>query len=370
MDLGFETIGNATLICHDRGPLLATDPWLVGPAYFGSWTLSHRIPDEQLEAIRAARYLWISHGHPDHLSFESLELLRGVPILLPDHRGGRIAAGLREAGFDVRVLQDGRWTPLSDRVRVLCIGDYCQDAVLLIDMDGRLLVDSNDASDRGGGAFLRETARRFEESFLLSLSGYGDADMINFLDEEGRRILPGAAEKPATGKGISGVLEYYGIRRYVPFSTMHRYQRTDSAWANEYTTEVADFAVGFELEPERLLPGFVRYDLVTGEHARIDPEPVPGELHEPEEFGDSWSEELEPADVRELESYFGAIAHLSTFLGYLTFRVGGAEHTIDVARDRFERGISFEVPRGSLMTAVRHRVFDDLLIGNLSLIHI
>ena len=35
--IGFETIGNATIICHDGGPVLATDPWLIGSAYFGSW---------------------------------------------------------------------------------------------------------------------------------------------------------------------------------------------------------------------------------------------------------------------------------------------------------------------------------------------
>src|SRR4051794_31492460 len=36
-ELGFDTIGNATLIAYDGGPVLATDPWLDGPAYFGSW---------------------------------------------------------------------------------------------------------------------------------------------------------------------------------------------------------------------------------------------------------------------------------------------------------------------------------------------
>lgn len=35
MDLGFDTIGNATLICYDRGPVLVTDPWVRGSAYFG-----------------------------------------------------------------------------------------------------------------------------------------------------------------------------------------------------------------------------------------------------------------------------------------------------------------------------------------------
>jgi len=53
LDLGFDTIGNATLIAYDDGPVLATDPWLAGDAYFGSWRLTHAIPDEQLEEILA-----------------------------------------------------------------------------------------------------------------------------------------------------------------------------------------------------------------------------------------------------------------------------------------------------------------------------
>ena len=90
MEIGFETIGNATLICHDHGPVLVTDPWLVGGAYFGSWTLSHEVPEQQMEAILGARYVWLSHGHPDHLSGESLALLKDKLILLPNHFGDRI----------------------------------------------------------------------------------------------------------------------------------------------------------------------------------------------------------------------------------------------------------------------------------------
>jgi len=124
MDLGFETIGNATLICHDRGPVLATDPWLEGSAYFGSWGLSHEIPERQLANVCDCKFLWISHGHPDHLSLPSLEKLKDKEILLPDHYGGRIHEGLKELGYRVRVLSDGVWTQLSDRMRVCCIGDY------------------------------------------------------------------------------------------------------------------------------------------------------------------------------------------------------------------------------------------------------
>ena len=48
MDIGFETIGNATVICYDRKPVLITDPWLEGNPYFGSWALAYEIPEEQM----------------------------------------------------------------------------------------------------------------------------------------------------------------------------------------------------------------------------------------------------------------------------------------------------------------------------------
>src|SRR5438105_2103192 len=76
VDLGFDTAGNATLIVYDHGPLLVTDPWTDGPAYFGSWTHAYEIGEEQRQAIRDARFVWISHGHPDHLSNRSVEALR------------------------------------------------------------------------------------------------------------------------------------------------------------------------------------------------------------------------------------------------------------------------------------------------------
>jgi hypothetical protein len=45
-------------------------------------------------------------------------------------------------------------------------------------------------------------------------------------------------------------------------------------------------------------------------------------------------------------------------------RVGGRDHEIVVNPSKSKIGITFAVPRTSLMTAVRYEVFDDLLIGN------
>lgn len=364
LDLGFETIGNATLICHDRGPVLVTDPWLFGKPYFGSWSLSHTIPEEQLEAIRGARFVWLSHGHPDHLDPESLAQLKDKPILIGDHCGGRIAQGLREEGHEVRVLKTGEWTPLSERVRVLCVPDYSQDSVLLVDVDGTLLVDANDASDRGVGEFLRQTIASYERSFLMCLTGYGDADMIHFYDEAGDRIPPQAAKKEPVGPGIAEILRFYGIRRFVPFSSMHKYQRADTVWANEYRTPEDEHARDFDPAAGEIYPPFLHYDLAADTWRAIDPPEEPDRSIAPEEFGDDWSDELEPKEVEALRSYFQRVTHLPSFLGFVRFKVGGVEHTIDIAPERFDRGVTFETPRASLMTAIEYSVFDDLLIGN------
>lgn len=363
MDLGFETIGNATVICHDGDPVLATDPWLTGSAYFGSWVLSHQVPDEQWDAVRRCRYLYISHGHPDHLSMESLEQLRDKEILLADHYGGRIARELREAGFTVRVLQDGVWTPLSARIRVASIADCNQDSMLFIRCGDDLVIDANDATDRGCGAFLRQSIADARRSFLLWLTGYGDADMIHVFDADEKLIAPAAAAKDPIGPAVAMVLEEFGIDHFVPFSSMHKYGRTDSAWANEFITPLEAHAEGFTSSRGDILPPFLRFDLQRDQITRIDPPANPDTLLPPEAFGDDWSERLAAEDVTALRDYFGAVTHLPRHFGFLQFRVGGEDHRLEL-NPAIERGITFAAPRNSLMTSVRYKVFDDMLIGN------
>jgi hypothetical protein len=56
-----------------------------------------------------------------------------------------------------------------------------QDSVLLIEVNKRLFANLNDAGSRDCTLLIRKIAAEYEHSYLLCLSGYGDADMINFL---------------------------------------------------------------------------------------------------------------------------------------------------------------------------------------------
>jgi hypothetical protein len=144
---------------------------------------------------------------------------------------------------------------------------------------------------------------------------------------------------------------------------MHKYQRTDSAWANACTTPINVHHEGFDPSAGELLPAFARVDLVKDAVTPIDPPATSDALHRPEEFGDSWSDELVEEDRRKIAAYLAPHAHLERFLGWIDFRVGGRSNRFDVNPAQ-PCGIVFEVPRHSLMTSIEWRTFDDLLIGN------
>ena len=87
-------------------------------------------------------------------------------------------------------------------------------------------------------------------------------------------------------------------------------------------------------------------------------------LHEPKEFGDDWSEPLAPEEKARLRTYFLSFEALKRNIDFLRFVVGGDETIVELRPGNFERGLTFEVPRGSLLSAVQWEIFDDLLIGN------
>jgi hypothetical protein len=189
--------------------------------------------------------------------------------------------------------------------------------------------------------------------------------MINSFGEDGERL-------PYSRQRDSGTLcawvradaIRYRTRYAIPFSSFHRYQRTDSIWANSRTTPLQDFCVTSDPQKPQILPAFLRVDSETGEHQPINPPSAEDIIRSPEEFGDRWEDPLESSDKAALRAYFQAKEALFDRFGFIRFRVGGVDTTIDLNRRLRQAGITFEVPRTSLMTAVEYRVFDDLLIGN------
>ena len=362
--IGLKTIGNATLIAYDKKSILATDPWLGEEdfAYFGSWNLSHKIPLELKKDIQDSKYIWISHGHPDHLNSLSMERFKGKKILLPDHVGSRIKNGFIEDGFETEILPDRKWIHLSDNIKVFCITTVIQDAILLIDVNGYLFVNLNDAGSRGATRIIRKIARKYRKKFLLTISGYGDADMINFFDEHGEFIEPPAANNLDVGNQLSLFAKSLCIDAVIPFSSFHVYQRKDSIWANNYTTPMEAYKKDLHNDIQYVEP-FSNINCSSGEITKIEVEENLINPIEPNQFGDDWNDELTNNDIIKITDYFSRKEKVKRFLSFLNFRVGGKDNFIKLEGIK-NKGITFEVPKNSLMLAIELEIFDDLLIGN------
>jgi hypothetical protein len=358
------TTGNATIIAYDNLPVLATDPWIgdEDSAYFGSWIASHKIPLELKQDISKCKFIWFSHGHPDHLNSISLERYKKNKILLPDHVGSRIFNDLDNLGFNVEILPDRKWIQLSKNIKIQCITTYIQDAVLLIDICGKLFINLNDAGARTCAKYIREISRNYAQSFVLALTGYGDADMINFYSEQGELIKPSAAKKPQVGNQLNNIAKITGAKSVIPFSSFHQYQRADSIWAQEFTTPLEAYQVGLSSEINYIEP-FCTIDCNNLLSDHYKPESLQIELKQPEVFGDNYSDQLENIDLIKIKEYFSRKERINNYFNFINFRVGGKDNFISM-NNKSKRGITFSLPRNSLMVAIEYKIFDDLLIGN------
>lgn len=360
-NIKFETVGNATIICYDKNPVLVTDPWFDGRPYFGSWALSYEIPEEQLEAIKNCEYVWVSHGHPDHLISDSIKQLKQKKILLPDHVGNRIYDGLTEQGFDITVLKDKVWNRLSDNINIMCLCDYNQDAILLIDINGRLILNMNDSCVFGWSKFIRNIVKQYDISFYLRLyAGY--ADMCNFYNEDGSQI--NMFDSPPAGRFICKDTDYWGAKYFIPFSSFHRMARKDSEWLNKYLSGPESYAIEYKSSKSEILPAFIQYDCINDKWKSLNPEETKIELASPADYGDNWDEQLEQDEIKIIEHYFKSVEHLYGFLDFINIKVGGKDNIIEFNNKKFNKGITFEAPRNSLMIAINYEIFDDMLIGN------
>ncbi|HEX4621361.1 MAG TPA: MBL fold metallo-hydrolase, partial [Myxococcaceae bacterium] len=106
-------LGHAGLYVETSGASILCDPWLSGPAYYGSWWPFPANDGVDIDAIGRPSYLYISHPHRDHLDADFLRdhVSKEAVVLLPDYPLGALETELRGLGF-TRFLPTRSWEPL------------------------------------------------------------------------------------------------------------------------------------------------------------------------------------------------------------------------------------------------------------------
>jgi hypothetical protein len=345
MALTFETMGNATIqFAVDDRVVLTTDPWLVGTCYFGSWALEKPLTPDQIRRACESEFIWLSHGHPDHLHPDSLAMMpRGKKILIPDHYDTDIKTFLEGEGFAVEVLKYRQWRRLDADVEVMCLDNENQDAILVV----RLGDAPND------------------KRFILQLCSI-DADMMNFVDAAGNSLAgPPEQKKPGAISAVARSTEWLGAKYFCCSSSQHIYVRADSIWGNPYRISWKDMSQYWDRPNVELVPPFVTFDVGNcsySESQSTERTGISGGTGE-----DDWNAQLSEEEWRQVDAYVGKFDLLSRTIDFVEFSVGGVARRFCLNR-RGSRpnasGVTFFCPRNSLMNCVTYGYFDDILIGN------
>jgi len=157
------------------------DPWWEAAAYNNQW-LPWPTPKPDGVDKRPTDYIYISHGHEDHLNLETLATLRpGAIALTPRFATGRLAPFLESLKMfrEVLELDHGRTIRLGSDVRATCYVN-ATDSMLVLEGD-ETIVNANDALHASPRVvidyFCRSLQRRHPNIDAMFI-GYGGAAWV------------------------------------------------------------------------------------------------------------------------------------------------------------------------------------------------
>lgn len=257
-----KTLGHSTLLIKENGiPLIATDPWLIGSAYWRSWWLEKYPTDAEIDEIRRAENIYVTHSHPDHFHYPSLRYIGKRKILHPRFPRYDVPVFLEENGFPSEVLKPWQWNDLSKNVRVMSIPVPIDDSILMIDTPKTVVINFNDSNPRF--TFLR-LLRDYvipKNKNVVVLKSYSPASIATSMYREGK-ASPMKDKKDYTDTARK-IGETVGATHYVPFASQVFFSRTDSTWANESKVTYEDLQTFWGESSVKLCPPFIEMNLET-----------------------------------------------------------------------------------------------------------
>jgi hypothetical protein len=159
-----DFVGHACLLVRQGALTLLSDPWWTGGAFGDQWypfpfPVPERYPLQDLDG------LYISHGHEDHLHPGTLKALAPdnprTRVLIPRRYDPGMRAYIQRLGFaNIQELASGTSTTLEhglDQLRATII-THLDDSLLVVEANGEVLVNANDALHASRRDILNEYA--------------------------------------------------------------------------------------------------------------------------------------------------------------------------------------------------------------------
>lgn len=146
--MNLELVAHASLkIENTSGKVLITDPWYKSPAFWGSWFLCPE-PNVNKNIYKTTDYIYLTHWHFDHFDYKTMrEFNKNIKIFVPQFPSSIMKQELVGLGFNnVIEMTHNKEYFLEENFSIISHQvEHQDDSVLIIKVDGKILVNLNDA---------------------------------------------------------------------------------------------------------------------------------------------------------------------------------------------------------------------------------
>lgn len=279
-------VGHACILIQAKGLSVLSDPWWRGPCFSAQWW---QHPQPYLEALEGQRldYIYISHGHEDHLHFGTLKTLdRSARVLVA--KSTNLAEHIRDLGFEVLEVDEHEERSLGHGLVCRIVPTQGGDTFMTLTDGHETVVNLNDAvhplSKFARNRFIRRIIRchpRIDYVFC----GYGAASHFPncyivpgedrersaekrqlFFNHSWARIIHGL--KPRFGFPFAADVVLLEDDLFWSNAPVHNVERPPEVFRRLYPgdrTEVLDITSGFVIEDGKVVSRSLKSPVSTKE---------------------------------------------------------------------------------------------------------
>jgi UDP-MurNAc hydroxylase len=236
-------VGHACVVAECADTSILMDPWLFGKIFNDSWSL---LPEPKFDQAMLDQidYIWISHEHPDHCHFPTLDSFPAafkarVTILFQDRDSTKMLAAFRKLGYQrFKRLPHRMIVPLSDKpdaTKVYCYHAGLMDSALAVMSQWQVIFNANDARISVGECkgILRDIGHVDVLLNQFSLAAYaGFEPHEKYLPRRARQIL----------ENVSSVHRALRAKVTIPFASFIYFSSLDNKYVNKFANSACDAA--------------------------------------------------------------------------------------------------------------------------------
>jgi len=274
-------IGHAVLLVEVGGIKIISDPWWIGPCFGVQWWLW---PRPRLDAIENLRpdFIYISHGHNDHLHPGTLQRLSKSAKMVVG-RSSLVAETLARLGFEVIILESEEQREIAAGVTIEIVSTHATDTIMIISDGAETCINANDALHtvlpHKQDQVISHVLQRYRNITYLYL-GYGVASHFpNCYIIPGKDNVASAAKRQRYFNGIwSSLVARLSPRFAFPFAADVVLLEEHLIWSNEPVHNVERPTDRFRREHPQsttivydIAPGFTVTDGRVTKEARFQP---------------------------------------------------------------------------------------------------